>query len=57
MTYKMDKDSVVFLVFVASFMFMTWGPPTLQQDKARNWNFRDKARNSERAIVEEAAAP
>jgi len=27
MTYKMDKDNVVFLVFAAAFMFMIWGLP------------------------------
>jgi len=58
MTYKMDKDNVVFLVFVAAFMFYDLGP-ALHCSKIRlgTRTFGAKQETAKRAIVAEAAAP
>jgi len=57
MTYKMDKDNLVFLVFVAAFMFYDLGP-ALHCSKIRLGTATfGAARTAKRAIVEETAAP
>jgi len=57
MTYKMDKDNVVFLVFVAAFMFYDLGP-ALHCSKIRLGTATfGAARTAKRAIVKETAAP